>query len=142
MARLRRVTALFLALLLTELLLVGSGYACAMREAGMSSENGSTADTPPMVATAGVADIADDEDCADAMPASTRPTDGPASDEPSCPLPWAPAGCHGAPCAPATLAAAAPPLSASARRPAERTSLAVTPPASVVRAPELPPPRA
>lgn len=141
MARLRRVTALFLALLLSELVLVGSGYACAMSDPGMNDGGRrSAAEATPAAAVAPV--MGAGEDCPDTMPADAQRTDHSTPDGSPCPLPWALTGCRGVPCAPASLAPAAPPLMAAASMPADRPSLAALAPASVVRAPELPPPRA
>lgn len=144
MARLRRATALFMAILLTELLLVGSGYACTMP--GSMGERGArapgdVAPRPAAVTTAPAAAAGDD--CPDPMPAGSYSEErAPAPDQPTCPFPWAPAGCHGVPCAPATLATAVSSPAGATASVVDQPSLSVLPPASVVRAPELPPPRA
>jgi hypothetical protein len=135
MTRLRRAIALCMAFLLAQLLVAGSGYACALM--GPMDGQGVHA-APGMMATpAGAADAS----CPDAMPSA--PERGHAPDSSPCPLPWAPAGCRGAPCAPATAPATAAQAVGDALRDAtERPTLAVLPLPSVVRAPELPPPRA
>ncbi|HEX3157354.1 MAG TPA: hypothetical protein VHQ45_02460 [Gemmatimonadaceae bacterium] len=142
MARLRRLTAIFMALLLTELVLVSSGYACTMP--GMMGMGDLQPPSDAVVAhtIATPAPAADAlGDCPDAMPAGPSSGKSPTPAQP-CPIPWAPAGCHGTSCAPATLATAAQPTPDVAPRVTDRSSLSVLSPASVVRAPELPPPRA
>jgi hypothetical protein len=143
MALLHRVTAFLMAILLAELLLVGSGYACTMSdsmgERGIRAAGDAT--SPAAVVTAAPTASAGD-DCPDPMPAGPTTERTPAPDQPPCPFPWAPAGCHGVPCAPATLATAVQSPLGAALAVADQPSLSVLPPTSVVRAPELPPPRA
>lgn len=138
MAVLRRVTALFACVLLLQLVLVGSGYACAL----MAPVGDDIAVATMDAAVADEAEPSERDGCADAMRSPVAPTGAPAPDDVPCSLPWAPAGCHGGPCAPAAIVAGGPALAADRPHMDNRASLDPLPPVPVARAPELPPPRA
>lgn len=140
MALARRLTAVLAMLLLTQLVLVGSGFACTM-------EPMPGAAVPSTATVVDVESLQTTGDCPEAMPSSAASEGAPPPESDQapipCPLPWAPAGCHGVPCAPAAITASASTTPAhtgvwAAGSPA-LTALA---PDSFVRAPELPPPRA
>jgi hypothetical protein len=118
MRRARRIVAALCALLVLELVFVGSGYACSRPDALASM--------------------------ADMGMAATPPTGQPVAPEHQAPcrFPWAPEGCQSmVPCAPSAIAvpsqraADVPPLVATVP-----VLFVVTPP-SVASPPELPPPR-
>lgn len=133
MARLRRIAALFVVVLLAQLLLVESGFACQMpsmkRDAG-----GAMAMSTGAIAGMDMSGMG--------MPASPSDTGDP-SDEAPCRFPWAPAGCQSmVPCGPAALAVLTPALTVPKAAPGVVLALAVLAPPSQARPPELPPPRA
>ena len=133
MAMLRRATAAFVVLMLTHLVWVESGFACAMPAMGARG--------PAAAESTLAAPMADTDDCD--QNAAPSPDESPSPEAPPCPFPWAPAGCHGmAPCAPPALAADPPAPQRVWIAPVARLAGPVMAPASVVRAPELPPPRA
>ena len=133
MVMLRRATAAFVVLMLTHLVWVESGFACVMP--AMDAPRPVAAESMP------AAPMAYTDDCD--QNAASSPSRPPSPEQPPCPFPWAPAGCHGmAPCAPPALAADAQAPQRVWIAPVARPASAVLVPASVVRAPELPPPRA
>ena len=124
MRRLARPIAVILSLVLLQLVLVESGYACRGPAAGPASDMagmqmpGNTEHSP-------------------SAPTQQDQQDG------SCRFPWAPTGCQAmAPCAPSALTVAtANVASAPSERNALEPLIMLAPPA-VNSAPELPPPRA
>ncbi len=138
MARIRRITALFVTVLLAQLLLVESGFACQMpgMELGMAGA---------MVVSAGDMtgmDMAGMDMAGMDMRGGPDDSDG-SSDEAPCRFPWAPAGCHSmAPCGPVALAVPAPALTVPKATPVAVIALAILAPPPQAQPPELPPPRA
>jgi hypothetical protein len=133
MAMLRRATAAFVVLMLTHLVWVESGFACVMPAMDAPSA--------AVLESTSTAPMSDEGGCD--QNAASSPTRSPSPEQPTCPFPWAPAGCHGmAPCAPPALAADTPASQRVWIAPVARLAGAELVPASVVRAPELPPPRA
>lgn len=141
MRPLRRVTALALALVLVQLVLVGSGFTCVTGEENSDSamlDMGAMGmgNMPP---TAGMSAPRAESAGADRAPASETPT--PSSDP--CTLPWAPSGCAlMIPCAPHAMTAHGQTIGD-----APGPSLAVVvreigAPPSVIIALDTPPPRA
>src|SRR6266481_4022959 len=134
MRRIHRVTALFVGLLLANLIWVGSGYGCAMPV--MEQPSAATAGNPDAMTAV-----------MDGM--NMSPTQAPAADnahqqhEPPCRLPWAPDGCQSmTPCAPLAIASHAFVLDVPNGMPVRVAELAMLTPPSELRAPDLPPPRA
>ncbi len=125
MQRPSHLTGLFVSLCLAAFMLVASGFTCIaftsskdMAAMGMSS--------PHATGTAPAQNLA--------------PVQKPA---PPCSFPWAPDGCQSmVPCAPAALASSAVVLNRDASRSERVVSNLPQAPASVTKAPELPPPRA
>jgi hypothetical protein len=135
MAPVRRLAALLVSCVMLVLLLVESGFACAMPDTtAMATADGGAMAGMPMDMPA----------APERAPAG--PSDGPSgrhSDDGSCRFPWAPSGCRDmAPCAPAALAVAAWLAPPAASAPAALAAARVTAPPSVIAPPELPPPRA
>lgn len=127
MHRPRRLLALIALAVMLQLILLGSGLACAMP--GMGDRT----------ASAGMAQM--HMGGSSSMPAASGHV--PDNDQAPCSFPWAPAGCQSmTPCAPATLGASvgavlpAPPHAHDVMR------LVVLAPPSRGIPPELPPPRA
>ena len=124
MRRLARPIAFLLTLVLLQLVLVESGYACRAPAGGSMSE------------MAGMQ-----------MPAgpdhsSSAPRQQDHQDTP-CRFPWAPTGCQTmAPCAPAALAVASADVVSGPQERTSPESLIVLAPPALTSAPELPPPRA
>ena len=148
MARIRRITALFVTVLLAQLLLVESGFACQMP--GMEQDaGGAMAASAEVVAGMDMSgmdmsgmDMSGMDMSGMDMPSSPSDTGDP-SDESPCRFPWAPAGCQSmAPCGPAALAVLTPALTVPKAAPGVVLALAVLAPPSQARPPELPPPRA
>lgn len=142
MARIRRITALVVSLLLAQLLLVESGFACQMpnMERDATSAVVSAGDMAGMDMSS--MDMSSMDMSGMDMPGDAHDTDG-SSDEAPCRFPWAPAGCHSmAPCGPAALAVLTPALTLPKATPVAVLALTVLAPPSQARAPELPPPRA
>ena len=134
MRRIHRVTALFLGLLLANLVWVGSGYACAMPAMDHSP-----------AASAAIADAMTAAMDAMNMSEMQGPTDhgAPNQHEPPCKLPWAPDGCQSmTPCAPLAVASHAFVLDMPNGMPLHVGELTMLTPPSELRRPELPPPRA
>ena len=126
MRRLIRPVASFLALVLIQLVLVESGYACRM----------------PMDGAAGGSEMAGMRMAGGADPSPSAPT-GPHGDETACRFPWAPNGCQAmAPCPLSAIAVTPPAFGSLAQvRVAPLRVVLLAPPARTL-APELPPPRA
>lgn len=123
MRRVHRPVAVFMSLVLFQLMLVVGGYACVMRDGG----------------TAGVGAMA-----GMAMPGSDggAPSSSGGRDRP-CEFPWTANGCDAmAPCAPAAISVASVTAFQAQRVPEVPVTLELLEPTSVSRAPELPPPRA
>ena len=134
MRRIRRVTALFLGLLLANLVWVGSGYACAMPAMEHSSA-ATAANADAMGAAMAGMDMS-------GMQAPT-PHGAPKQHEPPCRFPWAPDGCQSmTPCAPLAVASHAFVLDMPNGMPLHVGELTMLTPPSELRRPELPPPRA
>ncbi len=121
MRRARRPVAVFMLLVLFQLMLVVGGYACVMRESGAAGA----------VAMAGMTMPGGDEGATPDR--GNRP----------CEFPWAPSGCNAmAPCAPTAITVASVTALQAQRVPEVRMTLELLEPTSISRAPELPPPRA
>lgn len=126
----RRIAALLSGALLLQLVLVGSGFACAL-----PMQMATDAPGADMTAMAGM-----DMPSTDAAPI---PASTPAPDDAPCRLPWAPAGCQSmAPCAPTVVASAVVTVSLPPGAVATEVTLAVLGPLTRSIPPELPPPRA
>src|SRR5438105_5489071 len=136
MRRTRRITAVFAAMLLANLLRVGSGFACVMP---MSTDGmGSMADGATANSDVGAGAMAD-------MAAVAAPDHdpGPAHQEIPCKFPWAPDGCQlMTPCAPLAMASFAISIELPNAAPLAPERLVVLTPPSAVRSPDRPPPRA
>jgi hypothetical protein len=119
MYRGRRIMAALSALLLLQLVLVESGYACGRMDGAQGAMAGMS------------------------MPASVHVgAPVPVGQQPPCRFPWAPDGCQSmAPCAPATIVPASQALSDPATPTAAIPVLAVLMPPSATSPPDLPPPR-
>ena len=138
MARLRRITALFVTVLLAQLLLVESGFGCQMPSMEQDAGGAMAMSTGAM---AGM-DMSGMDMSGMDVPTSPSDTDDP-SDEAPCRFPWAPAGCQSmVPCGPAALAVLTPALTVPKAAPGAALALTVLTPPSQARPPELPPPRA
>lgn len=132
MPRASRLIALVLSLVLTNLTLVSSGYACTMSEGG----SGGTMAGMRM----GIGETAPRD-------AGSKTPNSPSSQHlphhAPCRFPWAPDGCQSmAPCAPAALTSTSTPLISPAEVPPRVVTIDVIRPVSETRAPEIPPPRA
>jgi hypothetical protein len=124
--RLLRPIGILLTLVLLQLVLVESGYAC--HSAPGRDENATAMANMSMPASA---------DHAAASPSQHNDQQSP------CRFPWAPNGCQTmAPCSPAALSVARTPTLALASTFAVLPPFAPLAPHSLSRAPELPPPRA
>jgi hypothetical protein len=127
MRRSRRLPALAALVLMLQLILLGSGLACAIPGMGDHTAN------------AGMAQM--DMDSGSSMPSA--PQHAPDHDGSPCSLPWAPAGCHSmAPCAPAAVASQTVALLPAPLVEHEMARLVILAPPSRSIPPELPPPRA
>ena len=123
MRRARRPVAVFMSVILFQLMLVAGGYACVMRDSGEAVAG----------AMAGMTMPGSDEGSAPSSKGGERP----------CEFPWAPNGCDAmAPCAPAAITVASVTVLQDQRVPEVPATLELLAPTSVSRAPELPPPRA
>lgn len=131
----RRVAALISSLLLLQLVLVGSGFACAMpMPMGQQSPPAANA------ASTAVSDMVGMDMSGSQREASSK---APASDRSPCRFPWAPAGCQSmAPCAPVAMAQAAEVASLPVTGAYVVAALDVLTPPSRSTPPELPPPKA
>ena len=137
MRRIRRITALFVSLLLANLVGVGSGFACVMPAMGHSSTASGGAASATGAAMAGM-DMPGMVDLGGAADKSA-----PAHQDIPCKFPWAPEGCQSmAPCAPVAIASHESALDVAIGAPAHVAELTVLTPPSEVRTPDLPPPRA
>jgi hypothetical protein len=127
--RLYRPLGLLLAIVLFQLVLVESGYACQLPATGAMSDAGMAG--MPMPA---------EQSHAPSAPTQQDPHDQQHS---PCQFPWAPNGCQTmAPCSPAAMTV---PLATTVSPAPARIALLpleLLQPASPSRAPELPPPRA
>jgi hypothetical protein len=127
--RLYRPLGLLLAIVLFQLVLVESGYACQLPANGTMSDGGMAG--MPMPAEQSHA------------PSAPTPPDQHDQQHSPCQFPWAPNGCQTmAPCSPAAMTA---PLATTVSLAPARIALLpleLLQPASPSRAPELPPPRA
>jgi hypothetical protein len=120
-----RPVAVLLTLVLLQLVLVESGYACRM------SSNDQSRDS----SMAGM-------QMAGSSPESPAPAEQHQQQAP-CRFPWAPSGCQSmVPCAPSALAIVATAETEPAPPRAAAPELVLLAPLSLDRAPELPPPRA
>jgi hypothetical protein len=127
MGPVRRLVALLASCMMLVLLLVESGFACAMPDGG---------------ATAGMAMATGMDMEMPAAPEHAPPAQDAPADGGDCHFPWAPAGCRDmAPCAPATLAVAAWVAPSAAPAHAALAAARVTAPPTAVAPPEPPPPR-
>ena len=128
--RVRRFAALLSGALLLQLVLVGSGFACAVPMDMSAATTADASSTMPGKDMTG--------------PAQTpSPSKGPSSDPSPCRLPWVPAGCQSmAPCAPTVIASTALSVSLPHLTAASMVGLIVLTPPSRAIPPELPPPRA
>ena len=126
----RRIAALLSGALILQLVLVGSGYACARP---MQMATGANA--ADMSAMAG-------KDMTN-MPAAARPANAPPPDDAPCRLPWAPAGCQSmTPCAPIVVASPSVTVLLTPPAGASRLALVVVVPTARSIPPEPPPPKA
>jgi hypothetical protein len=125
MRRLARSVASLLSLVLLQLVLVESGYACRM----------------PTTGPVGASEMAGMQ-----MPAGADHASAPAphdQQESPCRFPWAPNGCQTmAPCAPSALATASTGIASLAATRMAPAQLVLLAPTALSSAPELPPPRA
>ena len=125
----RRFAALFSGVLLLQLVLVGSGFACAL-PVDMAANATDVSSTMPGMDMGGPAQ-------------APSPSKAPSSDPSPCRLPWVPAGCQSmAPCAPTVIASSAISVSLPHLTTASVVRLIVLTPPSRAIPPELPPPRA
>ena len=132
MRRARRITAIFVALLLANLTGVASGYACVIPgPAQPSSEVAMSTTEAPADHMANMPGMA-----APQHGSSTHEQDAP------CKSPWAPDGCGlMTPCAPLALASLDVGVVLRSVLPPQPERLVVLTPPSAVRAPDRPPPR-
>ena|SRR5437773_7553332 len=133
MRRARRITAVFVALLLANLTRVGSGFACVMSGPAQPS----TSEVAISTTEAPSDDMAN-------MSGMAAPQHGSSTDEQNlpCKFPWAPDGCRlMTPCAPLALASLDIGVVLPNVLPAQPERLVVLIPPSAVRAPDRPPPR-
>jgi hypothetical protein len=123
----RRLRATAALVLMLQLILLGSGLACAMP--GMRDH----------ATSVGMAQM----DMGSGTSTSTAPQQSPTQGGTPCSFPWAPAGCHSmAPCAPVAVATQTVALVPAPPVEHEMAGLVVLAPPSRSTPPELPPPRA
>ncbi|MGI8497933.1 MAG: hypothetical protein ACR2OG_10180 [Gemmatimonadaceae bacterium] len=127
---LRRMTAVISGALLLQLVVTGSGRACATSAMAAMHAGAAGASSMPGMDVHG----------------STRHSDqaqAPDSDPSPCQLPWAPAGCQPmAPCSPTAVASAVLRLSSPHAGDSQAAALVVIAPTSRSTPPDPPPPRA
>ena len=127
--RVRRFAALLSGALLLQLVLVGSGFACAVPMDMSAAATGDASSTMPGMDMGG--------------PQTSSPSKAPSSDPSPCRLPWVPAGCQSmAPCAPTVIASTTLSVSLPHLTAGSVLRLVVLTPPSRAIPPELPPPRA
>ena len=133
MRRARRITAVFVALLLANLTRVGSGFACVM-----------PGPAQPLTSDIAMSTTEAPSDDMASMPGMAAPQHGSSTDQQNtpCKFPWAPDGCRlMTPCAPLALASLDVGVVLRSVLPPQPERLVVLTPPSAVRAPDRPPPR-
>ena len=133
MLHLKRAVGTLLTLVLFQLVLVESGYACLMPNAGSANAPMAGMVMPGMAMTGMAMPDGAGE------PATTQSE----QERAPCQFPWAPAGCQAmAPCAPSALTVASATIASFTPARVALPQLVVLAPPPIARAPELPPPRA
>ena len=128
MLHLKRLAGTLLILVLFQLVLVESGYACVMPATGSGGAEMAGMRMAGMDMSGGAGP---------SSPAQSGREPAP------CQFPWAPAGCQGmSPCAPSALTVASAPMASFTPPRVAVPQLVMLAPPPLARAPELPPPRA